>query len=229
MSDLELFNIPLFDGASPETLEKFARLVAHKTVEAGGVLFRQDDEGTEAFIVIKGAIRIERLAEDGKYILLNILGPGEIFGEMALITGNRRTAQAVAQCESAVMIIRKPNFQMMMRLHPRMSERLMCVLSDRLTHTGIKLEETGLNSLKSRLAGVLLDLLNRFGDRQGAEPALFIKLTQSDLAALAISSREHVNKLIKAWEREGIIDFNRGNIKVIAYDKLREINDNSGL
>jgi len=118
-----------------------------------------------------------------------------------------------------LLVIRQNDFTKMLALHPLMSERLMRMISQRLSRVSVKLEEVGLVPLKERLAGIIVDFAGRFG----TDGCINIKLTQSDLAELAISSREHINKLIKSWENEGILRFNRGNIIVITPDKLKEL------
>lgn len=227
MAEDELARFALFEGMSPDILAAFRRLTVERTLKPGDTLFHQSDKGTEAFLIVSGAIRAERLNEDGGVVLLNILGPGEFFGETALLTGNPRIAEAVAQTESRVLIVRQANFQNMLALHPAMTERLMRMISLRLSRVSVKLEEVGLTPLKCRVAGILVDFLERFGaQKKGAPGTIGIKLTQSDLAELAISSREHINKILKSWEAEGILRFSRGQITVLNPQKLREFHKN---
>ncbi|HTK83658.1 MAG TPA: Crp/Fnr family transcriptional regulator [Patescibacteria group bacterium] len=219
MIEKTLAGFALFEGMPADILKEFVTLAVERRLSRGDTLFHQDDEGTEAFLIVSGAIRVERLNEDGGRVLLNILGPGEFFGETALLTGNPRMAEAVAHNEALLLVIRQNDFTKMLALHPLMSERLMRMISQRLSRVSVKLEEVGLVPLKERLAGIIVDFAGRFG----TDGCINIKLTQSDLAELAISSREHINKLIKSWENEGILRFNRGNIIVITPDKLKEL------
>jgi CRP-like cAMP-binding protein len=186
---------------------------------AGETLFFQNDPGATAFLVMGGGIRIERINEDGGRVLLNILGPGEILGETALLTGNPRMASAVAQVDSLLLCIGAPQFQKMLTLHPEMNARLMRYISERLTGVGVRLEGAGLDPLAARLGYILLDFLERFpGDAHGQ---IGIRLTQSDLAELALSSREHVNKVIRAWEKEGTLRMQDGRIVIVEPEQLR--------
>lgn len=219
MIEKTLAGFALFEGMPADILKGFASLALERKLSRGDTLFHQDDEGNEAFLIVMGAIRVERLNEDGGRVLLNILGPGEFFGETALLTGNPRMAEAVAHTETLLLVVRQKDFTKMLGLHALMSERLMRMISQRLSRVSVKLEEVGLVSLKERLAGIIIDFTGRFGTGGHID----IKLTQSDLAELAVSSREHINKLIKAWENEGILRFNRGNIIVMAPHKLREL------
>ena len=225
MMEKKLAGFSLFEGMPTDVLTAFHRLSLERVLVRGDALFHQDDEGNEAFLVTDGAIRIERLNEEGGRVLLNILGPGEFFGETALLTGNPRLAEAVAQTRTVLLVIRQPAFTKMLALHPLMSERLMRMISQRLSRVSVKLEEVGLVPLKSRVAGIILDFLERFG----ATGTINLKLTQTDLAELAVSSREHINKLIKGWENEGILRFNRGRIVILAPEKLKELHKHTPL
>lgn len=229
MMEKKLAGFSLFEGMAADVLTAFHLLSSERVLGKGDTLFHQSDEGTEAFLVTEGAIRVERLNEEGGRVLLNILGPGEFFGETALLTGNPRLAEAVAQTRTVLLVIRQSAFPKMLALHPLMSERLMRMISQRLSRVSLKLEEVGLVPLKSRVAGIILDFLDRFGAPEDARATINLKLTQTDLAELAVSSREHINKLIKAWENDGILRFNRGRIIVLAPEKLKELHKHTSL
>lgn len=215
-----LSSFEFFAGLPDTVLQKACRLMSRRELMAGSTLFLQNDPGTEAFFVISGGIRIERINDKGDRMLLNILGPGEFVGETSLLTGNSRMASAVAQEDSLLFALRVSHFQDMLSLHPEMNGRLMRVISKRLTTTGVKLEDVGLNSLSSRLASILLDFMKRFPGNHGE---INLRLTQSDLAELALSSREHINKILKGWEKDGMIKTSQGKITLVNIDKLKEI------
>ncbi len=220
---------PLFVDMPSDILRQFCALCHEKSFKAGDILLHQDDEGAEAFVVVEGAIRIERLNEGGGRVLINIQGPGELFGEMALLTGNPRSAEGVAQIDSTVLVLRKPDFQRFLALYPAWNNHLVRIISRRLTHATVKLEEVGLISLKRRLAGALLDFMNRFGAQTGNKGEIRIKLTQSDLAELMFSSREHINKIIKAWEKENLIAMVQGHLSLLNVEKLKDIHEHSAV
>jgi len=227
--ELDIAQFVLFKDLPESTVKQMRSLMTEKSVAADQILFNQDEEGAESFLVVKGAVRIERLNKNGGRILLNILGPGEIFGEMSLITDSPRTAQATTHMNSTLLILKKSDFAQFLSLDPNMSERIMRVLSSRLGRTAYQLEETSLISLRSRLAGVLVDLIKRFGVQQGSEIILSIKVTQSDLGELVFSSREHVNKIIKSLEQDEIIKFNKGQIIAINLSELEKVHKNTSV
>lgn len=216
----KLSRFEFFAGLPDAVLEKISSLMTLRELAAGDTLFLQSDPGAEAFLVLSGGIRIERINEKGDRMLLNILGPGEFMGETALLTGNPRMASAVAQEDSLLCVLKAAQFQDMLALHPEMNSRLMRVISSRLTNTGVKLEEVGLNSLSSRLAGILLDFMKRF---PGGPGEINIRLTQTDLAELALSSREHINKILKGWEKERVLNIEQGKIVLLDPEKLGQI------
>ncbi len=160
-------------------------------------------------MITQGAIRIERMSQGGKRLLLAILGPGEVVGEMSLISGQPRMADAIAHENSELYQIEKATFDKIISEHPSVSGHLMAILSGRLLNTGVNLQRVGLSSLQSRLAYVLVDLAARFANEKN--PSLInLKLTQTDLADLAVSSREHVNKILQVWKAENVITIEQG-------------------
>lgn len=227
--DPSLTHYSLLEGLPPAVVKEFNEFSRERQFKAGAPLFYQDSEGTEGYLVMTGAVRIERLNHQGGRVLLNILGPGEFIGETSMVTGKNRFAECVAQIDTTVRIINKDNFKKMIATHAAFSERFICITSERLHRVGVKLEEVSLIPLKARLAGLLLDFMRRFGTSTGKQGSIDIKLTQSDMAELASSSREHINKILKIWEKEKIIKISKNNIAVLDADKLWNIHDNSSL
>lgn len=197
-----------------------------KSLTARDILFNQGDPGDSAFLVQKGAIRIERITEDGKSVLLALLGPGELLGEMALITGHPRNAHAVAHVETELLMIRRDTFNEHVMTDQEMRNAVLNVLSNRLTIANARIEEVGLASLEHRLAGILLDLQERFGvERQAGVFTLNIKITQSDLADMALSSREHINRILQRWRKDNVIDFEGRNLVIKDVEALEALHD----
>lgn len=216
-------DLDLFKGLGKEAQARLPDLLKSRAAVAGAVLFHQDDAGAEAFVILSGAVRIERIHPHGDRVLLAILGPGDIFGEMALITGNPRMAQAVAHLDSQLLALHKKNFNELMALDSNVNAHLMRALSHRLLRADLQIEQARSDSLSSRLAEVILTLLERFGVAKGNKSALTFKLTQSDLGDLALSSRENINRALKSWEKDGVIGFDNGYILCANQNKLREI------
>lgn len=210
-----------FAGMDDAALEKIAAQARFEQYKARQPLFIEGDYGDKAFIILSGAVRIEHFGAEGRSLMLDILGPGEMFGEMAIITGRPRSASATAHTDSDLCIIGKTCFHELQRLNPHLNEALMALLSTRLTSTTNRLEQVGLAELEQRLAGILVSFARRYGREQpDGATAIDLPLSQSDLAALAVCSREHINKIIKGWTAEGIVSHQRQRINIIAINRL---------
>lgn len=217
-----LIELPIFHDLPDGLISYLHSNLKTKTLNAKEPLFFQEDDGDELFIIASGAMRIERMSEDGKRLLLSILGCGEIIGEMSLITGRPRMADAVAHVDSTLYLVDKQTFKKIISEHPSISTYLMTTLSGRLLNTGVNLQRVGMSTLQSRLAHVLLDLISRFPDANNSM-RLDLKVTQSDLADLAVSSREHINKILNSWKADGVLEVKQGYIYLHKPDKLEKL------
>jgi CRP-like cAMP-binding protein len=158
--------------------------------------------------VLAGRCRAGNVSSEGKEVTLNVMGPGEIIGEIALLDGKPRSADVVAIEDTTVMVVERRNFLPFVMRSETMVERLLIVLCDRLRRTSIALEEIALFDLPARLARLLLKLAGVYGRKLPEDQGIRIdiKMSQRDLSTLVASSRESVNKQLRIWREAGIID-----------------------
>jgi CRP/FNR family cyclic AMP-dependent transcriptional regulator len=148
-------------------------------------------------------------------VTLNVIGPGEIFGEIALLDGKPRSAGATAAEDTVLMVVERKQFLPFLLRSPAMVERLLVVLCDRLRRTSSVLEEIALFDLPSRLARLLVKLSHDYGrPAVGGGTRIDLKLSQRDLATLVASSRETVNKQLRGWREQGVVDQMAGYLVV---------------
>lgn len=223
--DDPLAGTPLFDGVPANFIRQCRALMIERQVARDDIIFRQEDVGSDAFIIRSGAMRVERLHEDGHRFLFTIMGPGDVAGEIGLLTGNPRLAQIAAQTDSVILTFSRADFDAMTALHALMAQNLTRIVCARLIGTNLKLERVGLMPLEARLAHVVLDLARRFG----AAGRIGLNLTQGDLAELVIASREKTNRVLKTWEKAGIMRFGRADIVVQDADHLALIARNEAV
>jgi CRP/FNR family transcriptional regulator, cyclic AMP receptor protein len=216
-----LAKMPLFSELTDEERARLAALLRARRYARGEVIFLEGDEGTALCLIAEGRIRIQLTGTDGREVVIAVYGPGEIFGEMALLDGEPRSADAIAQEPSRVFWLQRDDFQAFLEDHPRAAMKMLAALSRRLRHTTRVVQDATFRDVPARLARVLMDLVAR--DGQPAEDGIRIetRMTQSDLASRVGASRETVNRALRGFEEHGWIRWEGSRIVILDPDGLR--------
>lgn len=199
---------PIF-GAMGEG--EFRRLFsqAHvRTFEKGGTIFSRGDPEAGLVAVISGSVKISVLSAEGRELVLNVMRPGDILGEIALLDGRPRTADAIAWTACEVLVLKRRDFLPVLRETPDLTLRLIELLCERLRHTTEQVEDLIFLDLPKRLAKALLRL------SAGTSPQV-ATVTQRELGELVAITREHVNKQLRAWEDDGIVEIRKGQVVIL--------------
>ncbi len=214
---------PLFSQFKPDELNQlvsFLRVVRHP---GRRVLFRKGDPGTNMMVVLEGRVQICTHSEEGKEFVVNIINPGEVFGEIALLDGSDRTADAVTMGSCELLILERRDFVPFLRDHPDACMRLLKVLCQKLRWTTGVLEAALFLEGPSRLARVLCHLAGLYGQTVADGVELRIRFSQQQLANMVGMSRESINKQLGQWRDDGIIGTEDGRILITDLDALQEI------
>ena len=216
-----LAKVPLFSGLPEEERERLGALLRVRRYARGEVIFLEGDQGTALCLIAEGRIRIQLTGADGREVVINVYGPGEIFGEMALLDGEPRSADAIAQDAARVFWLQRDDFAAFLDSHPRAAMTMLASLSRRLRHTTRVVQDATFRDVPARLARVLLDLAAGHG--QAVEPGIRIenRLTQGELAAMVGASRETVNRALRGFEEHGWIRWEGSRIVIVQPDDLR--------
>jgi len=209
----------LFAGLGPRVLEELLAQAVTRELGQGEVLFRAGEPGGQLFAVLDGRVRIYVAGAGGAEITLNLLGPGEVFGEIAMLDGAERTASAAALEPGRLLQLRRESVLAAMRRHPELAERIVLLLCRRLRWTSEQVEDSAFLPLAARLAKRLLSLTADGADR--------LRLSQRDLAALVGASREAVNKLLAQWRLDGAIRQRRQELTVVDAEALQRLLEES--
>lgn len=193
------------------------RYGTHETV------FQRGDPGTSVMAVAEGLVRIGLASEAGKEMTLAMVGPGGLFGEIAIIDGKGRTADATAMAPTRLFCLDQRDFLPFLERHPRIAIRLLQVMCERIRQANQIAEGLVFLDLPGRLARLLLQLADQHGVPCPGGRSITLKLSQSELANLVASSRESVNKQLRAWSDEGVIEAERGVIRLIGEAELRDL------
>lgn len=208
------------DSADRARLAEYAQM-ARFAAEA--VIFLRGDPGDSMMAVVTGRVKICAHSQDGKELILNIIKPGEVFGEISLIDGAPRTADAAALETCQVLVLERRDFQRHLEQNPRMAQRLLAILCQRLRRTSAALEESLFLEVPARLARVVLHLSQAYGIPAKAGTCIDLKLSQQQLGAIAGITRESVNKQLGLWREAGWIAIRNGYITLADPASLAEL------
>ncbi len=209
-----LHRVPAFSALSPEELEHVVQVVVPRSFGAGEVVFKEGDEGSTCYVVRSGRMRAVRAHPGGRSITLAHFGPGDIFGEMAMFDGERRSATVESVEDSDAIAILSADMHRLVRQYPDISVKLIAALGRRLRETNERLARQSFQTVQSRVAAVLAELVQEARLEGNTESDVVITATQAALAQMAGSSRESASRFLAVLERAGIISQGRGKLTV---------------
>jgi CRP/FNR family cyclic AMP-dependent transcriptional regulator len=203
---------PLFRRLPPATLDRIAALAAQRSYRRGEVVFSAGDPGDVLFGVVSGRIRISTGNADGREIFLNIMEPGDTFGEIALLDGGTRTATAVAIEPSELVSVRREPLFGLLEQETKAALELLRLCGERLRWTSGLLEDAVFLDAPARLAKRLLSLSELHGEE--AAGGRSVRISQEELASFLGVSRQAVNEQLQAWKARGWVALGRGTVTV---------------
>ena len=189
-------------------------LVTYSRVErypAGCEIYAKGSPGLCMMAVLRGTAKMSSVSPDGKEIVLNIISQGEIFGEIALLDGAARSADAIAMTDCELLVLTRRDFMPVLENHADICLILIRILCQRLRRTSEQVEDVLFRHLEARIAKALLQLAERPGIHGST---LELHLSQSELGNIVGSSRESVNKQLQVWQKAGLIDLAKGAIVI---------------
>src|SRR5580658_690055 len=222
-----LLSSPLFDALPREALDDILLQATEKSVRRGQTLFQKEDEGSYMVAVLSGRIRISATSPEGREVTLNMIDAGEVFGEMALLDGKPRSADATAMEDSNLMLVERRHFIPHLTSNPELVLRVIGLLCERLRETSETLGNFAMLDLPGRLARKLLNLASQYGNTTNGRIHLKIRLSHTELGRFVGCSRETVNKQMRAWEESGLVAREGGRIAICAPTALKRIGGQS--
>jgi len=200
-----LRTVPIFSELSDEDIASLAHLALRKRYPKDTVVFFENEEGDFFFTILEGRIKVTILGDDGREVILSVLGPGDFFGEMALLDNEPRSATAIAVEESELLSLHRTDFQSVLNENKSITSALIRVLSARLRRANHQISTLALLDVYGRVARVIVDMAREEGKRLRDGRIAFRRATHQEIANRIGTTRETVTRMLKDLERQGLI------------------------
>jgi|SRR5215469_7903140 len=214
---------PLFGKLSPAEIDALISYARIERYPAGREIFAKGSPGQSLMAVLRGSIKISSPSDEGKEILFNIINAGEVFGEIAVLDGEERSADATAMTDCELMVLNRRDFLHLLENRADLCMILLRILCHRLRQTSEQVEDVLFRHLESRVAKALLNFAERVGPHGLRSPSVELHVSQRELGGMAGGSRESVNKILQNWHRQGLIDLGKASILIHDIEVLKRL------
>ena len=215
-----LARVPLLSGLEAPELDRIAQVAVPRSYPKGARVFHEGDESDACYVIREGEVRVTREHSDGRAIALATLGPGELVGELAMLDGGVRSASLEALTDIELLAVSAADMRGLLGRNAEITAKLVVALTKRLRETNERISRQSFQTVPSRVAGVLSQLVQEDSGDPGRE-GVTIRMNQADLAQLAGTSRESVSRFLAVLERAGVVRVGRGRVTVLEPQRLR--------
>ena len=214
-----LRKVPLFEGLGEEDLDAIAKVTITRSFGKDVVIILAEEEGDALFIISGGQVKVSIVSEDGREVILSLLGEGAVFGELSLLDGKPRSANVVATEPTELYMVRRSDFLQLVYRVPQIAIGLLAELASRLRKTDRKIEGLALLDVTSRISETLLQLANEQGTESEEGILLKSRPTHQQLANMSGTTRETVSRVLKRLENQGYISASGRSITILREDQ----------
>jgi CRP/FNR family cyclic AMP-dependent transcriptional regulator len=204
-----LQRVPLFSQLSAAELQRVVDVARERAYPRNSVILFEDDPGDALYVVATGQVKVVLIGEDGREVILSVMGPGEFFGEMSLLDDEPRSAHVIAMEDSSLAVLRREDFESILTATPQIALALLRELSRRLRRADEKVGSLVLLDVQGRVARLLLDMAGEEGGER-----ITRRLTHHTIAQMIGSSRETVSRTMRDLTDKGLIAVQRRDIVI---------------
>ena len=218
-----LGRIWIFEGLTERELAPLAALARTRVYKARETIVEKGDPPRELFVLLSGRAKVLSRGSEGADAAFNVMGPGQVFGEVAILDGRLRSATVVALEECEIAMVEVQAFREFLASSPAVALKLLGVLAGRVRDLTARLEDRVFLDVPARLAKQLLWLAENHGERTAGGAHIEVRLSQLELGNLIGATRESVNKHINEWTRSGVLKQTRDGLEILDLDALRSV------
>ncbi len=218
-----LARVALFRELGPGALADLGSVARSLTLPSREELFHRGDPGSQVYVVVSGRLKAFTTSDAGDDVVFDILKPGDVLGEVALLSEGPRTATVVTLDPCELLAVDRRDFLDFLRRHPELALQLLRILAARLRHMSELVEDTLFLNLPLRLAKKLASLAQSCGEATPEGVRIDLKLSQEEWGDLVGATRESVNKQMRSWVDEGLISLDRGFVTIHHLEELERL------
>ena len=218
-----LRSVPIFSDLDEGDLQKIAKLGVRKKYRRGSIILLEEETGSAMFVIILGKVKVVRADDDGREVILAILGESDFFGEMAILDGLARSASIVATTKAEVFMIHRGDFLNLLRVFPAIAISLLRELTTRLRKADTQIKSLSLKDAAGRVASVILQLADDIGRIRKGRVEIEELPLQQDMANMAGTSRETVSRMVHMFVEKGHIELQGNKLLINDYEKFKNM------
>ena len=197
--------VPIFSELSDEEIGAVARHASRRQFQKDAVIFFENEPGDTLYVVATGRVRVSILGDDGREVILSVLGPGDFFGEMALLDNDPRSATTIAAEDTELLCLSRPDFEKVLSESPTMMMALIKVLTTRLRHANQQISTLALLDVYGRVARLIVEMAQDEGRRLKDGRIAFRRSTHQEIANRIGTTRETVTRMLKDLQRQKLV------------------------
>ncbi|MEC9007161.1 MAG: Crp/Fnr family transcriptional regulator [Candidatus Neomarinimicrobiota bacterium] len=218
-----LRNVPIFSDLKDTDLNIISDKMVSRTYEKGQMILLEESQGETFFIIITGAVKVTRLSDDGREVILAMLGESDFFGEMSLLDGEGRSANIVANEEAEVLTLSRSDFLDCLETYPKIAIALLEELAIRLRKSDQHIESLSLSDSEHRIAITLIRFAQELGTIKQGDVRIKNLPFQQDIANMAGTSRETVSRTLKLLEEKNLVQKDGKDLIIYKFDEFRQL------
>ncbi len=218
-----LRSVPIFNEIEEGELVKIVRVGVRKKYKKGSIILLEEESGAALFVIIAGKVKIVRTDDDGREVILSILGENDFFGEMSILDGLARSASVVAITKTELFMIHRRDFLKLMHDFPAVAISLLKELTMRLRKADAQIKSLSLKDAAGRVANVILQLADDIGKIRKGRVEIDELPLQQDLANMAGTSRETISRMVHMFIKKGHLEMQGNKLIINDYEKFKSL------
>ncbi len=217
-----LKRVPIFSELAPKDLERISAVAHLRTYSRDQMILIEEDTGQTLFILMSGQVKISRISEEGREVILAVMAEGDFFGELSLLDGQSRSANVTVIKEAEILLIHREDFLNLLSEFPTIGINLLKELASRIRKSDAQIKSLSLRNATGKVASTLLRLAEDIGEPSGVSIKIANLPTQQDLANMAGTSRETINRVIQRLMTDGYISRGTNDLTIVNLQKFKE-------
>lgn len=221
--DIDLIkSVPIFASLKADNLERITPFFSLHTYPKDRLIFMEKDIGNSLFIIKSGSVKVTRISEDGREVILAILGVGDFLGEMSLLDGMTRSANVTTLEETDMFMLKREDFLSLIERYPQISISLLKELAKRIRKSDSQIKSLSLLDATGRVASTIIQLAEAQSGSKTGQVQIPQCPSQQDLANMSGTSRETISRTLKQFEEKGLITKKGSTITILDLRSFRK-------